>query len=43
MTSEAMVMCGSSPEKVEIIDPPPGSLPGDRVTFKGYSGRLRVR
>ncbi|KAL5484687.1 hypothetical protein EMCRGX_G021227 [Ephydatia muelleri] len=38
VTSEAMVMCGSSPEKVEIIDPPPGSLPGDRVTFKGYSG-----
>lgn len=38
VTSEAMVMCGSSPEKVEIIDPPPGSVPGDRVTFKGYPG-----
>lgn len=36
--SEGMVMCGSSPEKVEIIDPPAGSVPGDRVFCPGYEG-----
>lgn len=36
--SQAMVMCASSPEKVEILAPPPGSVPGDRVTFEGYPG-----
>lgn len=34
--SQAMVMCASSPEKVEILDPPLGSVPGDRVSFDGY-------
>lgn len=36
--SQAMVMCSSSPDKVEIIDPPKGSVPGDRISFKGYIG-----
>lgn len=36
--SEAMVMCASSPENVEILDPPPGSIPGERITFQGYTG-----
>lgn len=36
--SQAMVMCASSPDKVEILTPPPGCVPGDRVTFEGYSG-----
>ncbi|XP_068950889.1 aminoacyl tRNA synthase complex-interacting multifunctional protein 1 isoform X2 [Petaurus breviceps papuanus] len=36
--SQAMVMCASSPEKVEILDPPSGSVPGDRITFEGFSG-----
>ena len=36
--SEAMVMCASTPEKVEILDPPPGSVPGDRVSCEGYTG-----
>lgn len=36
--SQAMVMCASSPEKVEILTPPPGCVPGDRVTFDGYPG-----
>ena len=36
--SEAMVMCASTPEKVEILDPPPGSVPGDRVICEGYTG-----
>ncbi|KAL1023801.1 hypothetical protein UPYG_G00046350 [Umbra pygmaea] len=36
--SQAMVMCASSPEKVEILDPPGGAVPGDRVTFQGFPG-----
>uniref|UniRef100_A0A4W3HJE8 Aminoacyl tRNA synthetase complex interacting multifunctional protein 1a n=2 Tax=Callorhinchus milii TaxID=7868 RepID=A0A4W3HJE8_CALMI len=38
VVSQAMVMCASSPEKVEILDPPKDAIPGDRVTFDGYSG-----
>ncbi|XP_002741455.1 aminoacyl tRNA synthase complex-interacting multifunctional protein 1-like [Saccoglossus kowalevskii] len=34
--SQAMVMCASSPEKVEFINPPEGSVPGDRISFEGY-------
>ncbi|XP_004476259.2 aminoacyl tRNA synthase complex-interacting multifunctional protein 1 isoform X2 [Dasypus novemcinctus] len=36
--SQAMVMCASSPEKVEILAPPNGSLPGDRITFDAFPG-----
>ncbi|XP_002717223.1 aminoacyl tRNA synthase complex-interacting multifunctional protein 1 isoform X2 [Oryctolagus cuniculus] len=36
--SQAMVMCASSPEKVEILAPPNGSVPGDRITFDGFPG-----
>ena len=36
--SEAMVMCASTPNKIEILDPPPGSVPGDRIVFEGYPG-----
>ncbi|CAH1267097.1 AIMP1 [Branchiostoma lanceolatum] len=38
ITSQAMVMCVSSPETVEFLDPPAGSQPGDRITFEGYPG-----
>ncbi|XP_048387869.1 aminoacyl tRNA synthase complex-interacting multifunctional protein 1a isoform X1 [Stegostoma tigrinum] len=38
VVSQAMVMCASSPEKVEILDPPSDAVPGDRVTFEGYPG-----
>ncbi|XP_077380684.1 aminoacyl tRNA synthase complex-interacting multifunctional protein 1a isoform X1 [Festucalex cinctus] len=38
VTSQAMVMCASSPDVVEILDPPSGAVPGDRVTFQGFSG-----
>ncbi|KAB0369915.1 hypothetical protein FD755_017877, partial [Muntiacus reevesi] len=31
--SQAVVMCESSPEKVEILAPPNGSVTGDRITF----------
>ena len=34
--SEAMVMCASTPEKVEIMAPPAGSKPGDLVQVEGY-------
>ncbi|XP_045068777.1 aminoacyl tRNA synthase complex-interacting multifunctional protein 1-like [Coregonus clupeaformis] len=36
--SQAMVMCASSPDKVEILDPPSGAVPGDRVIFQGFPG-----
>ena len=32
-----MVMCASTPDKVEILAPPPGSKPGDRVTVEGFT------
>lgn len=34
--SEAMVMCASTPEKVEVLSPPAGSVPGDLVHCEGY-------
>lgn len=37
VTSEAMVMCASSPEKVEVLTPPPGSQPGDLVHCEGFA------
>jgi len=37
IVSEAMVMCASTPDKVEILAPPPGSAPGDRVTVDGFT------
>lgn len=37
ITSEAMVMCASTPEKVEILFPPQGAVPGDLVDFEGYT------
>ncbi|XP_010639855.1 aminoacyl tRNA synthase complex-interacting multifunctional protein 1 isoform X1 [Fukomys damarensis] len=36
--SQAMVMCASSPEKVELLAPPDSSVPGDRVTFESFPG-----
>lgn len=37
--SQAMLMCASSPEKVEILTPPNGSVPGDRITFDAFPGK----
>lgn len=37
VTSQAMVMCASTPEKVEILDPPAGCQPGDQVHVEGYT------
>lgn len=36
--SEAMIMCASTPEKVEILNIPPGAVIGDKVTCKEYPG-----
>lgn len=36
--SEAMVLCASTPEKVELMEPPAGAQPGDRVTCEAYPG-----
>ena len=36
--SEAMIMCASTPEKVEILIPPTNSQIGDRVTVAEYPG-----
>ena len=33
-----MVMCASTPEKVEILEPPSSSKPGDKVTVDGFTG-----
>ena len=38
--SEAMVMCASTPEKVEVLLPPEGAVPGDRVSFEKYPGKM---
>lgn len=40
VVSNAMIMCASSPYKVEILDPPSGAVPGDRVTFQGFPGTI---
>jgi aminoacyl tRNA synthase complex-interacting multifunctional protein 1 len=38
VTSQAMVMCASTPDKVELLVPPEGSVPGDRVGCEGFPG-----
>lgn len=35
--SEGMVLCASTPEKVELMTPPPDSVPGDLVHCEGYN------
>jgi len=34
--SEGMVMCASTPDKVEILSPPATAIPGDLVEVEGY-------
>ncbi|KAL3066574.1 hypothetical protein OYC64_016511 [Pagothenia borchgrevinki] len=34
--SQAAVLCARSPDRVEILDPPSGAEPGDRVTVQGF-------
>jgi len=40
--SEGMIMCASSPDRVEIIVPPNGVEIGDRVMVEGYPGMCFV-
>ena len=40
--SEAMVMCASTPEKVEVLAPPSGAAPGDVVTVPGFEGLFLI-
>lgn len=42
MPSEGMIMCASTPEKVEILDPPTGSVTGERVFCVGYEGEATI-
>ncbi|CAF0778404.1 unnamed protein product [Didymodactylos carnosus] len=35
--SEAMIMCASTTEKVELLEPPSTASPGDRVICEGYN------
>lgn len=37
ITSEAMVMCASTADKVEVLIPPNGCQPGDHVHCDGYT------
>ena len=37
VNSEAMIMCASTPEKVEILSVPEGAQPGDRVFAEGFA------
>ncbi|KAF6067087.1 putative tRNA binding domain family protein [Candida albicans] len=34
----AMVLCASDSEKVEFVNPPAGSKPGDKIFFEGFNG-----
>lgn len=36
VTSEGMVMCASSPNKVEVLVPPVEAIPGDLISCEGY-------
>lgn len=37
VTSEAMVMCASTPERVEVLRPPASAVPGDLVSCDGFA------
>ncbi|XP_033479589.1 aminoacyl tRNA synthase complex-interacting multifunctional protein 1-like isoform X2 [Epinephelus lanceolatus] len=38
VVSQAMIVCASSADRVEILEPPNGAAPGDRVTVQGFTG-----
>ncbi|CAG5928603.1 unnamed protein product [Menidia menidia] len=38
VVNEAKILCASSRDKLEILDPPGGAAPGDRMTFQGFPG-----
>ncbi|ORX92525.1 nucleic acid-binding protein [Basidiobolus meristosporus CBS 931.73] len=36
--SHGMLLCASKDGKVELLEPPQGSMPGDRIFFDGFPG-----
>lgn len=36
--SQGMVLCSSKEDKVEFVNPPPGSKPGDKIFVETYNG-----
>ncbi|GKF75866.1 probable methionine--tRNA ligase, partial [Tanacetum coccineum] len=36
--SHAMVLCASTSDKVELVEPPASAVIGERVTFSGFNG-----
>ncbi|MFT7815181.1 aminoacyl tRNA synthase complex-interacting multifunctional protein 1-like [Arapaima gigas] len=38
VVSQAKLLCATSPEKVEMLEPPSGAVPGDRVTIQSSTG-----
>lgn len=36
VTSQAMLLCASIEEKLELLEPPIDCKPGDRIFFQGY-------
>ena len=39
--SQGMVMCASTPDKVELMTPPSDAKPGERVTCEQFPGAPR--
>lgn len=40
VVSQAMIMCAASSDNVEILDPPSGAVPGDKIGFEKYPGTI---
>ena len=40
--SEGMIMCASTPQKVQVVDVPAGAVPGDMITFPDYPGIISL-
>ncbi|XP_028309210.1 aminoacyl tRNA synthase complex-interacting multifunctional protein 1-like [Gouania willdenowi] len=38
VANQAVLLCACSSHKVEILEPPSGAMPGDRVTFTDFTG-----
>ncbi|CAH0393345.1 unnamed protein product [Bemisia tabaci] len=36
--AEGMLLCAGNESKIEVLEPPPGSSPGDKITVAGYNG-----
>lgn len=36
--NQALLLCATSQDKVELLDPPSEAVPGDRISFQGFPG-----